>query len=181
MAEAFTFFWKHRLSQWHRAPFVAGGVAFTHAEQYMMYAKAMLFGDRDAAARILAAETPREHQAVGREVRGFDESVWALFREGIAFAGNYARFGQNPDQRELLFSTRRTTLVEASPHDRVWGIGLAADDPRALDRSQWLGLNLLGEALTRVREALLWEHARAEPRQAEPDAVELDRQSGEDA
>ena len=181
MAEAFTFFWKHRLSQWHRAPFVAGGVAFTHAEQYMMYAKAMLFGDRDAAARILAAETPREHQAVGREVRGFDESVWALFREGIAFAGNYARFGQNPDQRELLFSTRRTTLVEASPHDRVWGIGLAADDPRAADRSQWLGLNLLGEALTRVREALLWEHARADPRQAEPDAVELGRQSGEDA
>jgi len=80
------------------------------------------------------------------------------------FAGNYARFSQNPDQRELLFATRGTTLVEASPHDRVWGIGLAADDPRALDRSQWLGLNLLGEALTRVREALLWEQARAEQR-----------------
>ncbi|MBX3398745.1 MAG: NADAR family protein [Gemmataceae bacterium] len=157
MAEAFTFFWKHRLSQWHPARFVVGGIAFNCAEQYMMYAKAMLFGDRDAAERILAAESPREQQAIGRTVRGFDESVWMLFREGIVFAGNYARFDQNADQRELLFATRGTTLVEASPHDRVWGIGLAADDPRANDRAQWQGLNLLGEALTRVREALLWE------------------------
>src|SRR4051794_7052438 len=140
---------------------------FTHAEQYMMYAKALLFGDRNAADRILAAETPREQQAIGREVRGFDESVWVLFREGIVYAGNYARFSQNADQRELLFSTRGTTLVEASPHDRVWGIGLAADDPRAQDRSQWLGLNLLGEALTQVREALLW----AVQRHAEPGAA----------
>lgn len=161
MAEAFTFFWKHRLSQWHGAPFVIGGVTFNCAEQYMMHAKALLFADREAAARILAAETPREQQAIGREVKGFDEAVWVLFREGVVFAGNYARFSQNAEQRELLFSTRGTTLVEASPHDRVWGIGLAADDPRARDRSQWLGLNLLGEALTRVREALLWERDRA--------------------
>jgi ribA/ribD-fused uncharacterized protein len=166
MTEAFTFFWKSRLSQWHRSPFVVGGVSFTHAEQYMMYAKALLFADRDAAERILAAETPQEQQVIGRTVRGFDEAVWVLFRAGIVFAGNYARFGQNPDQRELLFATRGTTLVEASPHDRVWGIGLAANDPRALERSQWLGLNLLGEALTQVREALLWEHARAEQKQA---------------
>lgn len=157
MAETFAFFWKSRLSQWQRAPFVLGGVTFTHAEQYIMYSKALLFGDRDAAGRILAAETPREQQSIGRTVRGFDEPTWELFREGIVFAGNYARFRQNPDQRELLFATRGTTLVEASPHDRVWGIGLAADDPRALDRSQWLGLNLLGEALTRVREVLTWE------------------------
>lgn len=160
MAESFTFFWKHRLSQWHRAPFVIGGVTFNYAEQYMMYAKALLFQDHSTAARILAAESPQEHQALGREVRGFEETVWGLFREGIVYAGNLARFQQNPDQRELLFSTRGTTLVEASPHDQVWGIGLKADDPRALDRSQWLGLNLLGEALTRVREVLLWEHSR---------------------
>ncbi len=161
MAEAFTFFWKHRLSQWHAAPFVLGGTTFTHAEQYMMYAKALLFGDRDAATAILDAATPGEQQALGRGVRGFDESVWVFFREGIVFAGNYARFDQNPDQRELLFSTRGTTLVEASPHDRVWGIGLSADDPRAQHRSEWLGLNLLGETLTRVREALLWKAACA--------------------
>ena len=157
MADTFTFFYRHRLSQWHRAPFVIGGVTFNYAEQYMMYAKAVLFGDRDAAAGILAAETPQDHQAIGRQVRGFNEADWVLFREGIVFTGNYARFSQNSDQRELLFATRGTTLVEASPDDRVWGIGLAADDPRALNRSQWLGLNLLGDALTRVREALLFE------------------------
>jgi len=160
--EQFTFFWKSRLSQWQRAPFVVGGITFTHAEQYMMYAKAMLFGDREAAEKILTAETPREQQEIGRTVRGFDETVWVLFREGIVFAGNLARFRQNPDQRELLLATRGTTLVEASPHDRIWGIGLAADDPRAQDRSQWLGLNLLGEALTRVREVLIWEEKRGE-------------------
>jgi ribA/ribD-fused uncharacterized protein len=157
MPESFTFFWKSPLSQWQRAPFVVGGVAFTHAEQFMMYAKALLFGDREAASLILEAATPREQQAIGRTVRGFEEAVWVLFREGIVYQANYARFSQNPDQRALLFATRGTTLVEASPHDLVWGIGLAADDPRALDRTQWRGLNLLGQALTRVREALLWE------------------------
>ena len=123
----------------------------------MMYAKALLFGDRDSAAGILAATTPREQQAIGRTVRGFDEPTWVLFREGIVYQANYAQFSQNDDRRELLFSTRGTTLVEASPADRVWGIGLAADDPRAGDRAQWQGLNLLGRALTQVREALWWE------------------------
>src|SRR4051812_9119459 len=160
MPEQFTFFWKSRLSQWHRAPFVLAGVTFTHAEQYMMYFKALLFGDHEAAARVLAADTPAEQQAVGRTVRGFDEATWSLFREGVVFAGNYARFSQNADQRELLLATRGTTLVEASPHDRIWGIGLAADDPRAKDRTQWRGLNLLGDALTRVREVLIWEQDR---------------------
>jgi len=167
MAEVFTFFWKSRLSQWHHAPFVVGGVSFTHAEQFMMYAKALLFGDRDAADRILKAPTPREQQAIGRTVRGFDEAVWMLFREGVVYAANHARFSQNPEQRELLLATKGTTLVEASPHDQVWGIGLAADDPRASDRSQWRGLNLLGQALTRVREALLWEQSIAEQSLAE--------------
>jgi ribA/ribD-fused uncharacterized protein len=75
MVETFTFFWKSPLSQWQRAPFVLGGVTFTHAEQFMMYAKALLFGDREAAALILQAATPREQQAIGRTVRGFDEAV----------------------------------------------------------------------------------------------------------
>jgi len=157
MTEQFTFFWKSPLSQWQRSPFILGDVQFTHAEQCMMYSKALLFGDREAANSILAATTPREQQAFGRSVRGFDESIWALFREGIVFQTNYARFSQNEDQRELLFTTRGTTLVEASPHDLVWGIGLVADDPRALDRAKWRGLNLLGQALTRVREVLWWE------------------------
>lgn len=164
MAEAFTFFWKGPFSQWHDSTFVVGGVTFTHAEQYMMYAKALLFGDREAAARILASNSPREQKAIGRNARGFDDAVWVMFREGIVYSGNCVKFRQHPDLRAQLFATRGTTLVEASPVDRIWGIGLAEDDPRAKNRMQWLGLNLLGEALTQVREALLWEQARGEER-----------------
>jgi ribA/ribD-fused uncharacterized protein len=84
-----------------------------------------------------------------------------FFRQGMVYRGNYERFRQNAEQRELLFSTRGTTLVEASPHDRIWGIGVRADDPRAQDRAQWEGVNLPGETLTQVREALWWECVRA--------------------
>jgi ribA/ribD-fused uncharacterized protein len=158
--EAFTFFWRGPFSQWHPSQFVVGGIAFSHAEQFMMYGKAMLFGDRETAGRILKAQTPKEQKALGRKVNGFDEAVWGLFREGVVFTGSYAKYTQNPALRKALLATRGTTLVEASPYDRVWGIGLGEDDPRARDRARWRGLNLLGEALTRVREALLWEQAR---------------------
>jgi ribA/ribD-fused uncharacterized protein len=158
--EKFTFFWRGPFSQWHHSPFRVGDVEFTHAEQFMMYAKAMLFGDREVAGQILQAKTPREQKALGRKVKGFDEAVWLLFREGIVFTGSYAKYSQNPELREALLATRGTTLVEASPEDQVWGIRLLEDDPRAQDRTQWRGLNLLGEALTRVREVLLSEQAR---------------------
>ena len=159
--ETFTFFWRGPFSQWHPSRFVVGGITFSHAEQFMMYAKAMLFGDRETAGRILKAKTPREQKAHGRHVQGFGEAVWQLFREGVVFDGSYAKYSQNPDLREALLATRGPTLVEAAPSDRVWGIGLAEEDPRARDRVQWRGLNLLGEALSRVREVLLWEQSRA--------------------
>ena len=157
--ETFTLFWHGPFSQWHPSPFVLGSIRFTHAEQLMMYAKAMLFGDRETASQILKVKTPKEQKALGRQVKGFDEAIWLLFREGVVFNGSYAKYSQNPQLRETLFATRGTTLVEASPVDTVWGIGLAEDDPRARDRTQWRGLNLLGEALTRVREVLLWEQS----------------------
>ena len=155
--EKFTFFWKSPLGQWNRSLFTIGGITFTHAEQFMMYAKAVLFGDHEAATRILNAVKPSEQQAIGRTVRNYDSQVWEMFREGIVYDGNYAKFSQNPEQRELLLATRGTTLVEASPEDLIWGIGLLEDDPQAMDRTQWRGINLLGQVLTRVREALLYE------------------------
>jgi ribA/ribD-fused uncharacterized protein len=155
--ERFTLFWHGPFSQWAPSPFQVGGLSFTHAEQFMMHGKAVLFGDRVRAAAILSATTPKEMKALGRAVERFDPEVWKLFREGIVYTGSYAKYAQNADLCATLLATRGTTLVEASPYDKVWGIGLAEHDPRSRDRSQWQGLNLLGQVLTRVREAIAFE------------------------
>jgi ribA/ribD-fused uncharacterized protein len=156
MAE-YTFFYTQAspFSQWYRCRFEVGGNVFSCAEQYMMHGKALLFGDTAIAAQILATTQPREHKALGRKVAGFDDATWKREREAIVLAGNRAKFTQNADLRELLLATRGTTLVEASPRDRIWGIGLAASDPRARDPGQWRGQNLLGKVLTALRDELL--------------------------
>ena len=153
----FTFFFTeaHPFSQWYRSRFEALGHTFNCAEQYMMFGKAQLFGDVEVAQEILAADHPRTHKALGRKVRGFDDARWRREREGIVHAGNRAKFGQSPELRAALLATAGTTLVEASPYDRIWGIGLAATDPRAQDPTQWRGQNLLGQILTRLRDELL--------------------------
>lgn len=161
----FLFFWGHQperdgsigkgcLSQWWPCTFTADGEQFPSAEHYMMWRKALLFGDGEVAARVPAARTPGEAKALGRKVSGFDEDVWVSARLSIVVSGNLAKFGQNPALRSYLLGTGSRVLVEASPLDRVWGIGLAADDPRAADPSSWQGLNLLGEALMEVRSRL---------------------------
>jgi ribA/ribD-fused uncharacterized protein len=161
----YLFFWGHQpapdgrvtascLSQWWGSPFTVDGVTFASAEHYMMYAKARLFGDAPVADRILAARHPAKAKALGRQVHGFDESVWAANRFDIVVAASVAKFGQNDDLRAFLLGTGKRVLVEASPLDRVWGIGLAADDERARSPDRWKGLNLLGFALMEARAAV---------------------------
>jgi len=157
MNTMYTFFFTEAspFSQWYRCGFEVDGHAFTCAEQYMMYGKAQLFADAAVAAEILAADHPRQHKALGRKVKGFDDHVWKREREAIVRAGNHAKFTQNPALLELLLATRGTVLVEASPYDKIWGIGLAASDPRAADATKWKGQNLLGKILTALRDDLL--------------------------
>lgn len=161
----YLFFWGHQperdgsagkgcLSQWWEAPFSVDGLTFATAEHYMMWGKAQLFGDTATASRVLEATNPGQAKAFGREVRGFDEKAWAEHRLEIVVAGNTAKFSQHEELSRFLVGTGDRVLVEASPLDRVWGIGLTADDPRASDPAQWLGLNLLGVALTEVRAKL---------------------------
>jgi ribA/ribD-fused uncharacterized protein len=161
----FVFFWGHRpqrdgsigtgcLSQWWPSAFTVDGVRFATAEHYMMWRKALLFGDAEAAARIVAASHPRQAKMLGRRVRGFDEDTWAAERYGIVVDASVAKFGQDPDLRGFLIGTGERVLVEASPTDRVWGIGLAADDERCADPARWRGLNLLGFALMEARDRL---------------------------
>ena len=152
----FTFFWRpdSPFSQWHPARFEVGGNVFACAEQFMMHGKAVLFDDQEVAAEILATEDPRKHKALGRKVRNFDDKIWKRERVAIVTAGSRAKFSQNPALREVLLATAPTELVEASPTDRIWGIGMTSKNPDCLDRTKWRGQNLLGQILTRVRDEL---------------------------
>ncbi|MFF0596591.1 NADAR family protein [Streptomyces antibioticus] len=158
-------FWGHRplpdgrlgpscLSQWWPSPFVVDGVAYATAEHWMMARKARLFGDAEAERAALAAGHPSEAKKAGRLVRGFDDTVWERERFGIVVEGSVHKFASNPGLRSFLLSTGDRVLVEASPVDRVWGIGLAADDEAALDPQRWRGPNLLGFALMEARRRL---------------------------
>lgn len=120
----------------------------------MMAAKARLCGDAETAGKILAAPHPGAAKALGRQVRGFDEQRWVQHRFEVVVAGNLAKFGQHRQLGDFLAGTGSRVLVEASPRDRVWGIGLAADDERARSPERWQGLNLLGFSLMEVRRQL---------------------------
>lgn len=161
----YLFFWGHRsaagggigkgcLSQWWEAPFKVDGDPYRSAEHFMMVAKARLFGDAEIAGAILAAGTPAEAKKLGRQVRGFDEAVWTRQRFAIVVQANVEKFGHHPALADYLLGTGERVLVEASPVDSVWGIGLAATDPDAAAPAKWPGLNLLGFALMEARRQL---------------------------
>lgn len=160
--ERFSFFWKGSVfSNWHMRPMVVDDVRYNCGEQFMMAEKARLFGDsianhgeKSAEHLIMQATAPGVQKALGKAVKGFVESVWKANDVAIVRRGLLAKAEQHPDIYEQLMATEGTTLVEASPYDRIWGIGLAADDRRALDRRQWRGENKLGFAWTDVREEL---------------------------
>ena len=145
---------KHVLSQWWPAMFVVDGRTYPTAEHYMMAQKAELFGDQDTLAAILASSSPSQAKNLGRRVRDFDDERWIAHRFDIALRANLAKFGQNPELEDWLISTGDAILVEASPVDKIWGIGLAADDARAREPKNWQGLNLLGFVLMKTRHAL---------------------------
>ena len=142
---------KECLSQWYPAPFVVDGVTYPTAEHFMMAGKARLFGDEEAARAALEARNPAEAKRAGRQVRGFDEAVWQERRFDIVVTANRAKFSRHPALRDFLLATGARVLVEASPTDRVWGIGLAASDAKASNPLEWSGLNLLGFALMVAR------------------------------
>ena len=150
----FTFFWGGPFSQWCPSPFEIDGKKFDDAEMYMMYCKAMLFNDTESAEMILTAQHPSESKAIGRRVKNFIKDVWELYCRKFVYDGNYAKFTQNPDLLKELMATGDSEIVEASPEDKIWGIGLHETDPRAKNKETWQGTNWLGEAIQAVRETL---------------------------
>lgn len=151
------------LSQWFLRPFTVDGVEYATAEHWMMAEKARLFGDEAMVEEILAAPGPREAKAFGRKVSGFDHRRWDDARVGVVERGNHAKFSQHADLKEFILSTSRersgrgsspVILVEAAGRDTIWGIGLSEGNAKAQDPATWRGMNLLGFALTSVRERL---------------------------
>lgn len=162
----YLFFWGHTppadgsinqscFSQWWKSSFVVEGETYSCTEQYMMAEKARLFGDEPMLAKIMAAAHPKEMKAYGRAVRHFDQKVWEEHSYDIVKKGNLAKFEQNQELWLFMKTTKNRILVEASPRDRIWGIGMGKANPDAENPMKWRGRNLLGFALTEVRDQLL--------------------------
>lgn len=142
------------MSQWYMRSFVVDGQLFNCAEQYMMYSKALLFDDYEAAKRIILSHSPAEMKKIGQTVRNFKSALWDRHKFDIVVTGNRAKFEQNPDLRTILLSTGSEIIAEASPYDKIWGIGLDFKHPNATQPKLWPGENLLGKALMQVRDEL---------------------------
>jgi len=152
--ENYVFFWNGVFSQWYPSKFIIEGVEYNCCEQYMMAQKALLFDDIESHKMIMYSESPNEQKGFGRRVKGFEKEKWEKVCRQIVFDANMAKFTQNPEMFKELMNTENLEIVEASPYDKIWGIGLHETDPRALDKSQWQGTNWLGEAIMSVREKL---------------------------
>lgn len=151
------YFWFGEFSQWYNSVFKEGEISYCCAEQYMMAYKAMLFDDKETLARIMSTTNPKDMKALGRAVRNFRPDIWDKVRVNIVKRGSYLKFTQNERLCKLLKNTGTRTLVEASPYDTIWGVGLAEDDPLILDSKNWQGENLLGKALMHVRSRIYQE------------------------
>merc|ERR1712137_960941 len=163
MGKKFCFFWRSGpFTQWYPCKFT--GISefdesgkereFNSTEQWMMFSKALLFNDLDVADKIMQTSDPAKIKRYGREVRGFSERTWVKQREEIVYAGNKLKFTQDEALLEIFLNTAPKTFVEASPSDKIWGIGMKENDPNAVDPSKWKGLNLLGGILTQLRDDL---------------------------
>lgn len=159
----YIFFWrefpnrevsKTCLSQWYHAPFKSNEYAFNTTEHYMMSRKALLFRDKETFIKIIKANTPGEAKSLGRQVKNFNEAIWNEHKFDIVVKGNLLKFSQNQALQDYLISTNDSILVEASPYDRIWGIGLDENSPHVNDPFRWNGQNLLGFALMEVRDTL---------------------------
>jgi ribA/ribD-fused uncharacterized protein len=153
------YFWGGILSNWAKFGFVAdlpGGqrLEFNCAEQYMMAVKAEFFKDYVIAERIMNSSDPKKQKALGRMVSGYSDERWNPVARDLTYPGIFAKFDQNEGIKKALLGTGNKIIVEASPLDKKWGVGLAHNDMRIFDQTQWLGTNWLGELLMRARNDL---------------------------
>lgn len=142
---------KSCLSQWYNCSFIVDNIPYNTAEQFMMTQKAKLFNGDITFQNIINSTHPNQFKKLGREVKNFDIKVWEDMRFNIVVKGNLAKFSQNEDIKQFLVNTKNRILVETSPYDTIWGIGLNCNSPSIQNPHTWQGLNLLGFALMQVR------------------------------
>ena len=150
----FYLFWDGFCSQWYICNFILDGIEYNCAEQAMMHKKALQFGDQKTSKKIMEAIQASKQKALGRQVSNYDDTVWSAKRYDIVKDINVAKFSHNPQLLKQLLALDNLTIVEASPYDKIWGIGLGQSHPDATTPSKWKGLNLLGKALMEVRDKL---------------------------
>lgn len=161
----YVFFWGHQptkdgsisescFSQWWPSSFTVDGIAYKTAEHWMMAQKARLFEDQHHLNLILTCSSPAEAKKLGRQIANFDTTLWDQHKYAFVVEGNYHKFSQNANLRAFLLHTGERVLVEASPVDSIWGIGMAKNDEAIYDPTKWKGENLLGFALMEVRDQL---------------------------
>lgn len=162
----FLFFWGHTkktnqdvgnfcFSQWYEYSFTINGIKYQTTEQWMMAEKARLFKDEDIYQKIINCRKPSEAKELGRQVKNFDDQQWRKYRYEIVKIGNIHKFSQNKEMGEYLLNTQSRVLVEASPVDIIWGIGLTKDSDSSKIVNSWRGLNLLGFALMETRDFIM--------------------------
>ena len=163
--DKYLLFWGHQpskdgtitktcFSQWWKSSFTVDGIEYKTAEHWMMKKKAELFNDFDIAERIANVNSPAEVKKLGREVKNYNDTIWLQHRYEIVKEGNFHKFSQDKNLKEFLLSTNNRIIVEASPVDAIWGIGLASEDEDSNHPEKWKGLNLLGFALMEIRDEL---------------------------
>ena len=142
------------LRQWWPCKFKSDNIEYISAEQYMMAEKAKLFNDMNAYQLILQKEHPGDIKKLGRQIKNFNEEIWNKNKINIVVKGNILKFSQNEELKNFLIGTGDKVLVEASPHDQIWGIGMYAKDPNVTNPVKWRGQNLLGFSLMHVRDII---------------------------
>ena len=148
----YMFFWGGCLSNWYISPFVVNGIEYNCGEQYMMHQKAILFNDKQTASEIMKAYVPKKQKELGRKIKNFDTAVWDSVKYNIVKAGLLEKFKQNEDLKLFLSANKGCQMVEASPFDRIWGIGFNEMD--AIDNINMWGENLLGKILTEISKEI---------------------------
>lgn len=148
------FFWGGIYSQWYLRDIVIDNITYNCCEQYMMHQKALLFGDIYTAQEILEEKVPALQKKLGRKVINFDVNKWNSVAKDIVLKGNIAKFTQHKDLYHSILSTGDRILVEASPLDKIWGIGMDKDEYGVDNPENWRGTNWLGDVLTKVKKII---------------------------